>query len=217
MTHTDVQRGAYVYSPKILHIYDALVLSFSNPVAWKCPTLEQLQHYNDYLSHAHLDVGPGTGWYLAHAPLERCQRLALLDLNPNSLTATVQRLNRDIETYHHNVLEPFDIPVVSSIGINYVYHCLPGNAHDKGQAFIHLARILTDDGVLFGSTILGNVFPHRGVGAALMKLYNHKGIFHNTYDTCETVEQSLRLAFHDVTVTQRGAVALFVCRTPRRT
>src|SRR5579871_5854730 len=89
------QAGAAVYSKRILSVYDVLVLSISNTLAWRCPSARILDFYNHNISANHLDIGVGTGYFL-----DKCEfpsatpRLALLDLNPNSLSASARRLVR---------------------------------------------------------------------------------------------------------------------------
>ena len=80
--------GAAVYSPRVLKIYDRWVLGFSNSYAWKCPTAGVLlPFFRKHLSADHLDVGVGSGYYLAHSPARPGQQVTLLDLNENSLRA----------------------------------------------------------------------------------------------------------------------------------
>lgn len=87
------QRGAAVYSPLVLALYDWWVLGFSNRYAWACPTGKVLlPFFRQHLSARHLDVGVGTGYYLAHSRFHPDQQLSLLDLNPNSLAAAAARV-----------------------------------------------------------------------------------------------------------------------------
>ena len=91
-----VHAGQAAYKGWILTwVYDALVLGFSNHVLWKCPTAGLLDLYNANVTSNHLDVGVGTGYYL-----DRCRfpdaepRLALMDLNENSLSCAAKRVAR---------------------------------------------------------------------------------------------------------------------------
>ena len=52
--------------------------------------------------------------------------------------------------------EPFD-----SIAVSYLVHCLPGPICNKAILFENLAPLLSDTGVLFGSTILGAEVDHK--------------------------------------------------------
>jgi len=85
--------------------------------------------------------------------------IELLDLNPNTLQMTTTRLaDRGITAtaYTGSVLAPLppDIWVFNSVSANFVLHCVPSTWAEKGRAFGHIAQVLDDDGVFFGSTIL---------------------------------------------------------------
>ena len=68
-TPEEVAAGQAIYTPKLLSIYDLLVLGLSNRFIWKCPTPRQLAHYDRHVSANHLDVGVGTGLSLSdYAP-----------------------------------------------------------------------------------------------------------------------------------------------------
>lgn len=219
MNDKDVRRGAGIYSKPILSVYDLLVVKMSNSWAWHCPSQRMLAAYKAYMGHRHLDVGPGTGWFLARS-ITPSTDLWLMDLNRNSLESAAARLNHTtaISSLEHNVLEPLpaNITKFDSIGINYVAHCLPGTWQEKGKAFSNLADLLDDDGYLFGSTILGDGVEHNLAGTGLMKLYNRLGIFHNVDDDLDGLRQALTRAFDDVEVDLVGTVAVFNARGPRR-
>lgn len=219
MNDKDVRRGAGIYSKPILSVYDLLVVKMSNSWAWRCPSHRMLAAYKAYMGHRHLDVGPGTGWFLARSITPETD-LWLMDLNRNSLESAAARLGHatTISALEHNVLEPLhsNIAKFDSVGINYVAHCLPGTWHEKGKAFDHLADLLNDDGFLFGSTILGKGVEHNLAGSGLMKLYNRLGIFHNVNDDLDGLQQALTRAFNEVNVDLVGTVAVFNARGPRR-
>lgn len=226
MNDQEVRRGAGIYSKPVLVIYDTLVVRLSNSVAWRCPSRLMLERYDQLLGRKHLDVGPGTGWYLAHADSPNDLQLTLMDLNKNSIEHATQRLRAELDGGQlsnvprglvGNVLEP--IPETAgqfdSIAVNYVFHCVPGTWQEKGVAFEHLAQRLDDDGVLFGATILGDDTSHNILGRGLMDLYNHMGIFHNREDDVDGLCAALESAFEDVTLRVVGKVAVFDARGPR--
>lgn len=219
MNDQEVRRGANVYSRTALGFYDLIVIKFSNSKAWRCPSRLMLAQYDRCLGRRHLDVGPGTGWYLANAKMPDDAEITLMDLNPNSLNSTSARI-ADVthRTMVANVLQPLPASAgpFDSIGVNYLFHCVPGSWDAKGIAFPHLAKSLTDDGVLFGSTILGKGVNHNRTGSKLMALYNRKGIFHNLEDDAAGLETSLRRSFRQVTVDVVGTVAVFSAREPLR-
>lgn len=218
MTETDeARRGAAVYSKRLLGSYDLLVVHLSNSFVWRCHRSVMAAQYARNVGVRHLDVGPGTGWFLANSFLPRDTEVTLLDLNPNSLASARQRLpGADVRTVVANVLEPLpdELGPFDSVSVNYVLHCLPGSWAEKGRVFGHLASKLAPGGVLFGATVLGRGVRHNLVGRRLMRLYNQKGIFHNTEDDLEGLEDALRQHFGDVTVRVMGAVALFQASAP---
>ena len=95
MDRNAVAAGQAVYDKRTLAIYDLLVLGLSNRWIWRCPTPIQLDHYNENLSANHLDVGVGTGYFLDQCrfPVD-APRVALMDLNRNSLEFSARRLAR---------------------------------------------------------------------------------------------------------------------------
>ena len=208
-----VEAGQAVYSRTTLVVYDGWVLGVSNRFIWKCPTPGLEAHYNKHLSANHLDVGVGTGYFL-----DRCRfpvaspRVALMDLNPNALAFTAQRIARyKPETYRRNVLEPipFDGPRFDSVGVNYLLHCIPGTIESKAAAFDHLKALMNPNAVLFGSTLLQGGVPRSGLAKRLMAVYNKKGIFHNEHDDLDGLKRALDRRFRDVSVQVIGCCALF--------
>jgi hypothetical protein len=63
----EVERGVAIYNRRVLRLYDLVVVHLSNSLVWRCSRHRQLAQYEANLGARHLDVGPGTGWYLAHA------------------------------------------------------------------------------------------------------------------------------------------------------
>jgi len=211
-TQDQAAAGQSVYTPRMLRLYDLLVLGVSNRFIWKCPTPKLLQLYNDNISSNHLDVGVGTGYYL-----DRCRfpgdqpRITLLDMNPNCLQATATRIARYSPTRREaNIFEPLDFgdTKFDSIGLNYVLHCLPGTMREKLVAVKHLAELLNPGGVLFGSTLLHGGVSRGWPARRLMDLYNRKQIFSNTGDALETLERGLAEVFDSYEIEVVGCAAL---------
>lgn len=205
-----------IYTPGVLAIYDAWVLSFSNRWLWKCPTPKLLAHYNEHVSANHLDVGVGSGYYLdrCHFP-QRQPQVALLDINPHALRAASRRIRRyRPREFTGDIRQPLDLggAKFDSIAINYVLHCLPGDMTEKGAVVNHLAQHLTAGGVLFGATILGREAPQSNFARRLMARYQARKIFGNAADDVAGLKRVLNDNFGHVSVKVVGCVALFAGR-----
>lgn len=216
--------GAEKYSRAVLAAYDTFVLKWSNTYAWRCPRERLLAHYDTHLGGRHLDIGPGTGWYLNQAtyPIS-APEVTLMDLNTNTMAMTTRRLaDRNITPAVHtgSILAPIDpsIGVFDSVAANFVFHCVPGTWEQKGKAFGHIAEVIADDGVFFGSTILGAAAGHNLFGRVLCALYNGPiKAFHNSTDDLNGLRTALSAAFETVDITVVGTVAVFAAHRPRRT
>lgn len=213
--------AAAPYTRPFLAIYDLWVIRLSNRFAWRCDAQVMLGLYREHIGRRHLEVGPGSGWYLANARRQVDGDVVLLDLNPVPLAYTRRRLEKSgsaVSAVTGSVLDP--VPEAAgtgfdSIGLNFVMHCVPGTFAEKGIAFKHLARVLSDDGVLFGSTILGRR-SHTVFGRALSAAYTRVGAFNNGNDDREGLQEALGAAFRKFSVTEVGDVTLFTARSPRR-
>lgn len=214
----DTAPGQAVYRPWVLFAYDLYVLKLSCSLAWRCPARVLLAQYDRLVSGKHLDVGVGTGYFLDRCrfPVERPE-VHLLDLNENSLRHAARRLARYQPTQHlGDVLAPIELTErFDSVGLNFLLHCLPGNLRVKGRALRELAKVVTDEGVLFGSTILGRGVAHNAMARKLMAVYNRRGIFGNEEDDEATLREALEAAFERVDVRVVGCVASFEARSPR--
>ncbi len=163
----------------------------------------------------HLDVGVGTGYYLDKCLSNTERRVALLDLNLNSLNSAASRISRfDPEIYHANGLDRLELKCdnFDSISINYLLHCLPGSIKEKSIVFANLRPYLNEKGVLFGSTILGKGVKKSYLASKLMSIYNHKGIFDNNLDSLTELTSSLREHFKEVDIRTLGCVAVFTAK-----
>ncbi|MGY0216888.1 class I SAM-dependent methyltransferase [Endozoicomonadaceae bacterium StTr2] len=209
----EVEAGQAVYTRLLLRVYDLWVLFLSNRFIWKCPSSIQLAHYNRHIGASHLDVGVGTGYFLRHCKFPVADpRIGLIDLNPNSLAFTSRRIRRyRPEYWRANVLEPLNIETApfDSIGLNYLFHCLPGTLKEKGVALDNLLPLLKPGGTVFGTTLLSGGVFRTPRARALMRFYNGKGIFSNEHDGLEQLEEILAARFSEYNVRVVGCVALF--------
>lgn len=209
----EIEAGQAVYTPGMLSVYDIVVLGISNSFIWKCPSSRIEEHYNANVSANHLEVGVGTGYFPDRCkyPTDR-PRVGLMDLNPNTLEFASRRISRyRPETYVQNILEPIEhiLEPFDSIGINYLFHCVPGSIAEKAVAFDHLKKLMKPGCKVFGSTILQGGVPRSWTAQKLMNLYNKKGIFANERDNLQDLQGSLSDRFENVTTQVVGCVALF--------
>lgn len=205
--------GAKVYTPLTLKLYDWWVLGISNRFAWGCPTWEYLlPHFLKHLGNNHLDIGVGTGFYLNYAP--ESSLISLMDVNEFSLNMASARAgtSKIQNKINHDVFEPYPTALhgqFDSISMFYLLHCLPGNLSTKGCVIRNAAQALTDDGTLYGATILGEGVVHNSFGQKLMRIYNQKGIFSNTKDSEQDLIQILSEHFENVKTSVKGTVVMF--------
>jgi SAM-dependent methyltransferase len=205
--------GQAVYTPRTLRAYDAVVVKLSNSLVWRCPAGTILAQYDRHVSSAHLDVGPGSGYYL-----DRCRfpdespDITLLDANLDVLRYAARRVARyEPRTQAADVLKPIRLDRASfgSVGLSYVLHCLPGDIDAKAVVFDNLAPLLRPGAVIFGTTILGGGVDHPRLARALLRAYNRKGIFSNLQDNRHALEHALADRFSRYELDVAGGVALF--------
>lgn len=214
--------GQSYYEHRRLRLYDAVVVHASNRLLWRCPKSRLLDHYNDLITSRHLEVGPGSGYYLDHCRFPGgTPELTLLDLNPDPLKFAAHRLRRYTpRCVQADILEPLPDLVGSgftSIAYNYVMHCLPEPPGGKQIVFKHLCEALAPDGVLFGSTVLSQGVKHTALSRRFNILYQRQGSFHNQHDGVHGLHQALEEHFAGHWIEVRGSVALFAARAPRTT
>ena len=210
--------GQREYTPLFLKIYDPLILGFFAPVVWRCPTTRLVEGYRRHLGHRHLDVGPGTGYFLARAGMPDGSPVTLLDPNVHVLGHASRRLQRlDITTIEADVCKP--LPVhgpFDSAALNGVLHCLPGPLPRKAAAVANVADVLAPAaGVLFGATILGDSGRHTRLSRSVLKANNRRGTFDNLGDTQDGLREILEASFERVELETLGSMAIFAATNPR--
>ncbi|TLD09598.1 hypothetical protein PspLS_11723 [Pyricularia sp. CBS 133598] len=239
--------GNAIYFPLFLRwIYDTLVLDVYCPLAWGCSKETLQRHYSKPVSAAAghdsdagpriLDIGVGTGYWIAHAPLAPRTSVLLVDINENPLAESKARIcsahptvlleTKKVDVFDGGsaklILSP---PAVGRDGAAdarfnvtscmLLLHCLPGTAHSKGEALARLSHVLERDGVLVGATVLGRGVRHNALGRFIMFWHNLLGIFHNHGDGANDIVEPLRSAFEIVDWRVEGRVLLFQARSPR--
>lgn len=208
--------GQSTYNSTFLRIYDPFVVHFSGRFVYGCPSDRLQRAYDRYAGERHLDIGPGSGYFL-----DRCwfgwdrPELTLVDLNPDVLRYAAHRLRRySPSTLQADILQPLPLTPGSfdSIAMNYLLHCLPGSMKQKSQIFPGLAALLAPNGVMFGSTAVGKDVSQGPLERLLVPIYNRKGILSNAHDSEEELIAGLRTAFGSVQTERCGSIVQFVAR-----
>jgi 2-polyprenyl-3-methyl-5-hydroxy-6-metoxy-1,4-benzoquinol methylase len=213
VTKEQVEAGQAAYTPRMLGVYNLLILRVIVPYIWKCPIDNVIKLYNKNITSNHLEIGVGSGYFLDNCNFSSDNpRLALMDLNPNSLKFTAEKVSRyKPEIYRGNILEPIetDMEKFDSIAINAVIHCLPGTMSTKLVVFDHIKALLNPGGVVFGSTILNIGVKQNWLTKKFMKNFNNRKIFCNLEYDLSTLEEGLTERFSKSEVKVIGTVALF--------
>jgi SAM-dependent methyltransferase len=210
--------GQREYTPLFLRVYDPVILGLLAPVVWRCPAARLVEGYRRHARNRHLDVGPGTGYFLERAGLPDGSPVTLLDPNANVLGHASRRLRSlDIVTVEADVLKPLPVDgPFDSAALNGVLHCLPGPLTRKAAAVANVAAVLAPDGVLFGSSILGDSRRHTWLGRRILEANNRRGTFDNLGDTEEGLRALLEAPFERVELDIVGSMAIFAATHPRR-
>jgi len=211
-------RGQADYTPRILRLYDPFVLGFAARYAWRCPTSRLVDRYRAHIRDGHLDVGPGTGYFLERAGLPEGGHVTILDPNPNVLRHVTRRLTHlDITAVEADVLKP--LPVAGpfdTAALHLVIHCLPKPMSRKAAAVANVAAVLAPNGVLFGASVLGTSGSHTWLARRYLSVLNWQGGFDNLEDTEEGLREVLAASFEHVELDIVGSIAIFAATSPRR-
>ncbi len=210
-------KGQSGYSSFMLAIYDPWVLGFMSRAVWRLPIPPVVERYRANIRHRHLDVGPGTGYFVDKATPPADTEITLLDPNLHVL----QRASKRLAALHPTSVQadvmkplPVDGPF-DSAALSFVLHCLRGPDENKAIAIKNIADVLAPGGVLFGGTILGLDAEHSKPARAFLRAANKQGGFDNRDDTAEGLRQILSESFLEVQVETVGSAALFTATGPR--
>lgn len=238
--------GSRRFTPLVLLIYDWLVIRFSNPLVWRCPTQKfLLPFFIENFSKRHLDIGVGNGYFptTALTAMQKegqrdQQQLTLVDLSPHSLEAAKQRIlsqhpKVEIRCVLADAAKPMPAALqgerFDSASLYLLLHCMPGPTASKAQAFSVTKDHLSDDGVLYGATVLGKVWEKLDDGfkarvdekpswltSFALGFYNKRGIFDNYEEDPQVLEDVLKKEFEEVETRIVGMMFLFKAKRPRR-
>ena len=210
-------RGQSEYSRPLLKLYDPLVLGPIARFVWRCPATRLVERYRQRIRSRHLDVGPGTGYFLERSGLPDGSPVTILDPNPNVLRHVSQRLGQlDITAVEADVLKPLPVSgPFDSAALHLVIHCLPGPLPRKAAAVANVAAVLAPDGVLLGASVLGTSGRHTWAARRMLDAFNRQGGFDNLNDTEEGLGEILAASFEHVELETVGSVAIFAATHPR--
>jgi ubiquinone/menaquinone biosynthesis C-methylase UbiE len=211
-------KGQAGYNPFLLVIYDPFVLGFMARAVWRCPIPPVVERYRRFLGHRHLDVGPGTGYFIEKSAPPVGTEVTLLDPNPNVLARASRRLAAmQPVTIEADVMKPLPVDGrFDSAALSFVLHCLRGPQSHKAVAIRNVADVLAPEGVLFGGTVLGITERHTPQARAVLRAFNWKGDFDNLGDTAEGLREILEESFETVEVDVIGSTAHFTATGPRQ-
>jgi SAM-dependent methyltransferase len=209
-------KGQSGYNPFMLAIYDPWVLGFMSRAVWHLPVTPVVQRYRRNLRQRHLDVGPGTGYFIEKAAPPADTEITLLDPNPHVLRRAGRRLAAFQPTaVQADVMKPLPIDgPFDSAALSFVLHCLRGPIENKANAIRNIAHVLAPGGVLFGGTVLGIDEQHSKPARAFLRAANKEGGFDNLGDTAAGIRRILSESFSDVQMETVGSAALFTATGP---
>jgi SAM-dependent methyltransferase len=209
-----IAHGQEAYTPCFLRIYDNVVLKTFCTLVWGCPPRVVRRLYNECVGNRHIDIGPGTGYFVDHCTFPTARpEITLLDLNVNCLKFSAARLARYRPAVcRANLMGALPLPRdhFDSAGMNNVLHAIPGGWDRKGVVFGHVAEILRPGGTLFGTTVLDQGIPVSRLARRMLRVQHEQGTtFQNQGDDLAGLERQLAKYFPQYQVRVRGATAIF--------
>jgi len=209
-------KGQAGYTRFLLAIYDPWVIGFMAPVVWKAPARPAFESYRRHMGRRHLDIGPGTGYFIEKAEPAEGTEITLLDPNPNVLARSARRLAAlHPVTVEADVMKSLPLEGrFDSAALSFVLHCLRGPQEHKAVAIRNIAAVLEPDGVLFGGTVLGTQARHSWAARRFLRAFNRHGDFDNLDDTADGLREILEGSFETVDVQEFGSVAHFTATRP---
>jgi hypothetical protein len=207
------------YTKLGLRLYDPLIVNVVAPHVWGCSPELLVDHYRQHVTSNHADIGVGTGYFLDRCGLDSANpRLALIDLQPNCLAYTAQRLARyRPQTHVRDVLRPIDdIPggPFDSIALGGIIHCLAGDLAQKSKVFDSIAPITKGGTRIFGYTLVYDGVQDRVRRALVHPLLNGLRVIDNKNDHLRDLRLELKSRFINCQVNLIGCMALFSATVP---
>lgn len=161
--------------------YDSIVNNINCTYSWRCPPHHVKQFYRNNLSKNHLEIGPGTSYFIKNTQFDT---LHLMDVNHDVLHFSATKMKNNskyIYKIDHNIFVPDSPPIflkdIHSIGVNYVLHCVPHKLSDSIYFLTKNIRTNTTY-TLFGTTVVPQSTQNI-LAYSQIRLLNRYGIFHN--------------------------------------
>jgi SAM-dependent methyltransferase len=210
-------RGQADYGRLLLDLYDPIVIGVVSKVVWRFPTNRLVDQYRAHIRDRHLDIGPGTGYFVEHSGLPDGSRVTIIDPNTTVLGHASRRLRRlDVTAVEADVLKPLPVEgPFDSAALSLVLHCLPGPLTRKATAIANVAAVLAPTAVLFGASVLGRSGSHTWLARRVLSAFNRRGAFDNLDDSEDALREILRAAFDNVEIETVGSIAIFSASGPR--
>ena len=210
-------KGQRDYTPRLLRAYDPVVIGKVAKAVWRCPLPQLVDGYRQHIRPGHLDVGPGTGYFIEHSGLSAGSPVTILDPNPHVLEYAGRKLHRfDVTAVQADALKPLPVDgPFDSAALHMVIHCLPGPMARKALAVQNVAAVLAPTGVLFGASILGRSGDHTWVARRVLTAFNRQGGFDNLDDSEAGLREILGASFEHVQIDVVGSAAIFAATNPR--
>lgn len=210
-------RGQSDYTRPLLMVYDRIVLGCVAWFVWRCPTSRLVERYRQHIRDRHLDVGPGTGYFIGRSGLPAGSRVTILDPNANVLEHAARLLRHlEVTAVQADVLKPLPVDgPFDSAALHLVIHCLPGPLSRKGAAVANVAAVLVPTGVLFGASVLGTSGTHSWLARRVLGAFNRRGAFDNLDDSEAGLREILEASFERVELETIGSIAVFGASNPR--
>ena len=204
-------KGQADYNRLVLNLYDPLVVGPIAKFIWRSPKDRLVERYRRFIRPNHLDVGPGTGYFLDRSGLPDGSAVTIVDPNPNVLRHVRGRLKQfNVTAVEADVLKPLPVQgPFDSAALHLVIHCRPGPSERKSKAVQNVAAVMADDGTLFGASVLGRSGPHNRAARALLRVFNRQGGFDNLDDSEESLHRMLSASFEEVELGVIGSIAVF--------
>jgi SAM-dependent methyltransferase len=201
-----------VYTRGKLAIYDALVLGVFCSLIWKYSPRQMRRLYDSSVGRRHLDIGPGTGYFLEHCHFPPNPEITLLDLSQECLDVSARRIaNLHPTLSRANLMYPLPLPKkhFDSAAMNLVFHTIPGGWEGKGIIFKHVAETLRPGGTLFGTSVLAEGVPMSRFTRKMISEQHRRGNFQNQGDDPEGLRAQLAKYFPESSVEVHGVTAVF--------